>query len=101
METYDAVIVGAGPAGLTAATYLGRYRRRVMVLDGGLPRASWIPRSHNTPGFPGGVAGPELLSRLRAQAKRYGAHIREGRAGDLDKDGDNFRFDLRALRHGH
>lgn len=94
METFDAVIVGAGPAGLTAATYLGRYRRRVLVLNGGLPRASWIPRSHNTPGFPGGVAGPELLSRLRAQAKRYGAHIREGRAGDLDKDGDNFRFDL-------
>ncbi|MGH1557389.1 NAD(P)-binding protein [Caulobacter segnis] len=49
---YDALIVGAGPAGLTAATYLGRFRRKVLVLDGGQPRASWIPESHNTPGFP-------------------------------------------------
>jgi thioredoxin reductase (NADPH) len=76
-------IVGAGPAGLTAAIYLARYRRRVVVLDGGPPRASWIPESHNTPGFPEGVSGEALLARLRAQARRYGATILPGRAEAL------------------
>jgi thioredoxin reductase (NADPH) len=50
MASYDVIIVGAGPAGLTAATYLGRFRRKVLILDGGPSRASWIPESHNTPG---------------------------------------------------
>ena len=94
MEAYDAIIVGAGPAGLTAATYLGRFRRRVLVLDGGLPRAAWIPTSHNTPGFPEGVGGPELLARLRVQAERYGADIREGWAEALRKTADGFEVDL-------
>ncbi|MGN6524801.1 MAG: FAD-dependent oxidoreductase, partial [Burkholderiaceae bacterium] len=48
----DCIIIGAGPAGLTAATYLARFRRRIAVLDGGASRASYIPCSHNYPGFP-------------------------------------------------
>ena len=56
MADFDCIVVGAGPAGLTAATYLARFRRRVLVLDGGPSRASWIPESHNTPGFPGVLA---------------------------------------------
>ena len=51
------LIIGAGPAGLTAATYLGRFRRRTVVVDGGAPRACWIPLSHNMPGFPAGITG--------------------------------------------
>jgi thioredoxin reductase (NADPH) len=80
MTGYDAIIVGAGPAGLTAAIYLARFRRRVLVLDGGVPRASWIPESHNTPGFPGGVSGPELLRRLTEQASQFGVETRTTRA---------------------
>jgi thioredoxin reductase (NADPH) len=91
---YDAVIVGAGPAGLTAATYLGRFRRRTLVLDGGPPRASWIPTSHNTPGFPEGLDGPSLLVRLREQADRYGAEVRNARAETLIRDQDLFRVKL-------
>lgn len=85
LNSHDAIIVGAGPAGLTAATYLARFRRRVLVLDGGSPRADWIPESHNTPGFPQGVGGAALLARMREQALRYGAVIAEHRAERLDK----------------
>ena len=69
---FAAVIVGAGPAGLTAAIYLGRFRRRFLVIDGGDSRARWIPISHNHPGFPDGVAGADLVERMRRQAERYG-----------------------------
>jgi thioredoxin reductase (NADPH) len=68
----DCLIVGAGPAGLTAAVYLARFRRRVAVFDAGASRASLIPRSHNCPGYPDGISGDELLMRLRHQAERYG-----------------------------
>jgi thioredoxin reductase (NADPH) len=43
----DCVVIGAGPGGLTAAIYLARYLREVLVLDDGRSRALWIPRSHN------------------------------------------------------
>lgn len=90
--TWDAVIVGAGPAGLTAATYLARFRRRVLVLDGGPSRADWIPESHNTPGFPQGIGGPELLSRMRAQAIAFGATVRPGRVEALQEIAGGFRL---------
>jgi thioredoxin reductase (NADPH) len=92
-RAYEAVIVGAGPAGLTAATYLGRFRRRVLVLDGGPARAAWIPESHNTPGFPQGVGGPELLRRLRAQAEKFGAEILAERVERLGKTPAGFRLE--------
>jgi len=72
---YDCAIIGAGPAGLTAAIYLARYRRHVVVFDGGPSRAQWIPESHNCPGFPGGISGPALLLRLRAQLAEYDAEL--------------------------
>jgi thioredoxin reductase (NADPH) len=45
MESFDCLIIGGGPAGLTAAVYLARYRRRIMLFDGGDSRASLIPKS--------------------------------------------------------
>ena len=93
-ESYDAVVVGAGPAGLTAATYLARFRRRVLVLDGGRPRAAWIPESHNTPGFPQGVGGAELLRLLRLQAEAFGARVEAGRVERLTRTEDGFRLRL-------
>jgi thioredoxin reductase (NADPH) len=71
----DCIIIGAGPAGLTAAIYLARFRREIMVVDNGCSRASYIPISHNAPGFPNGVSGLHLLERLREQAAHYGVHV--------------------------
>lgn len=76
-DVFDCLIVGAGPAGLTAATYLARFRRRIMVVDSGASRASLIPTSHNHPAFPEGISGVELLALLRAQAGRYGVTVME------------------------
>ncbi len=84
----DCLIVGAGPAGLTAAIYLARYRRNALVIDAGASRASLIPTSHNYPGFPEGISGPELLRRLRLQALRYGASIRAGTVQTLEQNDD-------------
>lgn len=93
-ELFDAAVIGAGPAGLTAATYLGRFRRRVVVLDAGRSRARWIPESHNTPGFDRGISGPTLLQRMRAQAASYGADIRPEGAEGLDRVDGVFRISV-------
>jgi len=77
-EPLDCLVIGAGPAGLTAAVYLGRYRRRFLVVDSGKSRLRWIPRSRNVPAYPDGIPGPELLQRLREHADRYQAPIEEG-----------------------
>lgn len=86
--TLDCIVIGAGPGGLTAAIYLARYLRQVVVVEDGRSRALWIPRSHNCPGYPEGIPGPELLARLRRQAARYGAPVRTGRVEALARDPD-------------
>jgi thioredoxin reductase (NADPH) len=82
-DIQDAIVIGAGPAGLTAAIYLGRFRRRCIVLEDGHARARWIPTSHNIPGFTAGVGGAELLGNLRLQAVKYGAEIRHAHVSGL------------------
>jgi thioredoxin reductase (NADPH) len=84
-QTCDALVIGAGPAGLTAATYLARFRRTVQVIDGEASRASWIPISHNLIGFTDGISGAELLARMRAQALEYGARIETGHVDGLTR----------------
>jgi thioredoxin reductase (NADPH) len=71
----EVLIIGGGPGGLTAAVYLRRFRRDVIVADKGHSRLSLIPLSHNYPGFPGGVPGRELLGRLREQLACYGGEV--------------------------
>ncbi|MFC0676402.1 NAD(P)/FAD-dependent oxidoreductase [Lysobacter korlensis] len=87
-EMLDCLIVGAGPGGLTAATYLMRFHRRVLVVDAGASRARWIPTSHNCPGFPMGVHGTTLLQRMREQATGYGTEIVDGCVEQLKRDKD-------------
>ena len=86
----EVLIIGGGPAGLTAATYLARFRRRLVLLDGGQSRARWIPTSRNCPGFPLGVEGEQLLERYRQQARLYGVEPIEAQIARLDKRGDTF-----------
>lgn len=94
MSDPEVLVIGAGPAGLTAATYLARFRRRVLVADGGAPRACWIPVSHNLPGFPQGITGEAILRRMTEQALEYDAVIEPGRVERLRPDGDGFRASL-------
>jgi thioredoxin reductase (NADPH) len=89
---HDCVVVGAGPAGLTAAIYLGRFRRDVRVVESGASRAARIPLSRNHPGFPDGVRGRDLLARMRQQAQTYGATIESGRVQDLRRVNGGFRL---------
>jgi thioredoxin reductase (NADPH) len=93
-QPYDALVIGAGPAGLTAAIYLGRFRRRFVVVHNGDSRAGWIPVSHNHPGFPDGIEGKVLLERMTAQAERYGAQLVSGHVTTLTREGPLFHGTL-------
>lgn len=84
----DCLILGGGPAGLTAAIYLARFRLDVRVIDAGDSRASWIPTSHNHAGYPDGINGKELLRLMREQAQKYGAKIESGRVTRLEQCDD-------------
>ena len=94
MTEPDCLIIGGGPAGLTAAIYLARFRRNVLLVDDGQSRARLIPESHNYPGFPDGISGPKLLAELREQAETYGARLQNGRVNALRKDGEVFVADV-------
>jgi thioredoxin reductase (NADPH) len=85
-DRLDCLVIGAGPAGLTAATYFARFHRRFVVVDAGHSRARGIPTSHNCPGFPLGVRGTTLLARLREQAEEHGVVVTHGRIEALARD---------------
>ena len=76
---YDALILGGGPAGLSAAIYLGRFLRRVLVIDAGEGRSSFAQVNENYLGFPDGITTRELRDLGRKQAERFGVHFEESR----------------------
>ncbi|HYX47221.1 MAG TPA: NAD(P)/FAD-dependent oxidoreductase [Sphingomicrobium sp.] len=82
----DCLIIGGGPAGLTAAIYLARFHLDIMVVDGGKSRASWIPCTRNHAGYPDGIKGTELIQRMRDQACKYGAKIETEFVTKLEHD---------------
>jgi thioredoxin reductase (NADPH) len=95
----DCLVVGGGPAGLTTAMYLARYRRNILLIDSGHSRAALIPQSHNYPGF-SGIAGPELLLRLREQAQTHGARFESGEVQSVQILGEEgFSLNSKAARH--
>ena len=89
-DVLDCLIIGAGPAGLTAATYLARYHRRIAVISAGRSRATYIPVTHNCPGFPFGVSGADLLAKMAAQAAQFGVEVVDARIRQLLRSQDGF-----------
>jgi thioredoxin reductase (NADPH) len=90
----DCLIVGGGPAGMTAALYLARFQRRFLLADSGHPRAASIPVSHNIPFFPEGISGDRLLELQRAHLCRYGVSPVAATVTGLEKRADEFHADL-------
>jgi thioredoxin reductase (NADPH) len=88
---FDCLVIGGGPAGLTAAIYLTRYHLSIRLVDAGKSRASLIPCTHNHAGYPDGISGEELVGRMTEQAQRYGASIVSGRVTRLDRIEGGFR----------
>lgn len=86
----DCLVVGGGPAGLTAALYLARFKRRILLVDSGSPRAAWIPASHNIPFFAEGIAGPEIIARQQEALRHYADVIQSGCVTALEKRNDCF-----------
>ncbi|MDL2352686.1 MAG: NAD(P)/FAD-dependent oxidoreductase [Pseudomonadota bacterium] len=90
--TYDTAIIGGGPAGLTAAIYLARYRRKVVVFDRGGSRAALIPTSHNHAGYPQGIHGTDLLAAMAEQAQQFGAELRKGEVTSITAAGKGWQL---------
>lgn len=90
-EPLDCLIVGGGPAGLTAAIYLARFHLDILIIDDGNGRAASIPCTRNLAGFPDGISGKEMLARMREQARLYGAKFDEGYVSRLDRTETDLR----------
>ena len=90
----DCLVIGAGPAGLTAAIYLARFHLDIEIVDAGESRAALIPRTHNHAGYPGGISGTALLGLMREQAAEFGVRIRHGVVDRLERTGNDFRASI-------
>lgn len=90
-NAWDLVIVGAGPAALTAAVYAGREGLRTLVIEKQLigGQVATIDRVENYPGFAEGVEGFELASQFESQARRFNTEIKFGEVQGVVKDDDN------------
>jgi thioredoxin reductase (NADPH) len=93
MADYDIIIIGSGPAGLTAAIYAGRALVKTLVLGGRLAGGQLMLTSgvENFPGFSDGIQGPDLMQTMRKQAERFGAEI-------LDEDVESVDFKRKPFK---
>lgn len=91
---YDVLIIGAGPAGLTAGIYAGRGGLKTGILEKGNPggQIAQTEEVENYPGFPDVISGPELSGRMVAQAEKFGAQIIYDEVQSLEKFGHGFRI---------
>ncbi|MGL5836932.1 MAG: NAD(P)/FAD-dependent oxidoreductase [Sphingorhabdus sp.] len=92
MKPVEIAIIGAGPAGLSAALYAARFCRSTLVLHDAKPRSRSIPRTYNVPGYEDGIAGTELLARMTRHAEKYGARIVEAHIDEARCDDKGFHL---------
>jgi thioredoxin reductase (NADPH) len=100
LSTWDALIVGGGPAGLSAAIYLGRSRRRTLLVHSAHSMAKWEKDIQNYLGFPSGIDGEDLLTRGLTQARRYNVAIIEDTIQGLRPNGSHFDLQGSAQSYG-
>jgi len=93
---YDIAIIGGGPAGLTAAIYAGRSKRKTILLTG--PNVggqiSLTFQVENYPGFPESITGPDLVDRMMEQAKKFGAEIDERTVTEVDLSSRPYKLSI-------
>src|SRR3989338_8291829 len=99
-EMFDVVIIGGGPAGLTAGLYASRARVKALLLEKGLAGGQVLITDlvENFPGFPDGVAGPDLADHFLKQAKRAGLEIKEAEAKKIVLEKGRFKVIIDGLK---
>jgi len=98
-KLFDCVVVGGGPAGLSAAIYLARYNRTVLVVDDGEGRSTSHEMNQNYLGFPNGIRARDLRRLGGRQAAHFGAEFLEARVTGVRSSPKHDRFTLTAGRH--
>ena len=93
-QPLDCMVIGGGPAGLTAAIYLARFHLDILVVDAGKGRAAKIPCTRNHAGYPEGISGADLIALMKEQAQKYGAKIISGTVTRLECDDESGLFEI-------